>query len=452
MTTAARRRVQLVAMLMLAVALALSSTLPASAATLSGIVVDAQSGMPVARARVIAAAVAFSGQRVFSLTADDGRFEVEVPAGSYVLVVTAAGYPATYFPEGNAEETRAPLSVLADQKIADLRIGLSKGGAISGRVLDWNGDPAAGVSVGLRRPGMRPVNNPAFYVGTPVTAGTDMFGRYRIYGLPAGEFVVVALPQGAPMAFGSSSAPRVKYAPAFYPGVADPEQAALVSVGAGQEATGIDLQLTLTRLVRIEGHLVATTGSPESGLMVELRSRDGSAGARSAVTTGGAFVVNDVAPGRYWLMARTYPERVAGNSARPLWAVTNVTVTGGDLSGVTLVLRPGSTVAGRVRVSADRSPGQVPLDLSTVRVVARPESGDSPIFSSSGGSSAVDGTGAFSIAGLPPGRYRLSAVPVRIGSTPLPSASTGGSVSPTIVTVSTEDVTGVVVELAGDQP
>jgi hypothetical protein len=105
-----------------------------------------------------------------------------------------------------------------------------------------------------------------------------------------------------------------------------------------------------------------------------------------------------------------------------LYATETIDVTGQPVSGVTLRLQPGSRLSGRVTFDAATRPA--PVDLTTVRVAIQPLSSASStssgtVIGSTFGTSAftsVGANGTFEIAGIAPGRYRLTAtVPTEPG-------------------------------------
>jgi len=103
---------------------------------------------------------------------------------------------------------------------------------------------------------------------------------------------------------------------------------------------------------------------------------------------------------------RGLPPRAAGDSVR-LWASTDVTVDGRDIADIALALQAGVSVSGRVVFQGSQlSP---PSDLTRLRVNVTPaDPGPGRELSEPVGGS-VDSSGKFTIEGITPGRYRLSA-------------------------------------------
>ncbi|MEO8484435.1 MAG: hypothetical protein ABI634_19675, partial [Acidobacteriota bacterium] len=154
-------------------------------------------------------------------------------------------------------------------------------------------------------------------------------------------------------------------------------------------------------------------------------------------------------PGTYSVAVRVNPSatpgRAGGGPAGPpqpgLYGLTEVSVDGRDQT-VAVTLRSGVTVSGRVAFDGSMP---VPSDLTRLSV------GLTPVLDASGvavltPSAAVDATGAFTISGVAPGRYRLTAsapgTTAASGWRPRSALLNGHDALDTPFDVSTEDVGG----------
>ena len=218
------------------------------------------------------------------------------------------------------------------------------------------------------------------------------------------------------------------YAPVYYPGTTSSAEAGTIALGVGEEKPGLDFQFQRVPVARVEGLVVNPTGQPLQNIQVSIVNAAGSLpgvdtnGTRAAAE--GRFRLSNVAPGQYTLIAQGMQNPPPGppppNPAQPrapvpraeplrFWAMTTVSVDGRNLSNVVLTLQPGMTVAGRVLFEGTTQ--QPPADFSRVRVNLSPmdvSSGVARAFSSSA-SGRVDANGRFTIAGVLPGKYRLTA-------------------------------------------
>src|SRR5687768_8215811 len=99
--------------------------------TLRGVVVDAGNGAALPRARVNVTAVRANAGS--TLTDGEGRFSVDVAAGTTLTIrIVKAGYASMTLPV-SAEQIRGPDPV---------RIEVPRGGVIAGRAVDLLGQPA----------------------------------------------------------------------------------------------------------------------------------------------------------------------------------------------------------------------------------------------------------------------------------------------------------------------
>src|SRR5439155_2600083 len=118
---------------------------------------------------------------------------------------------------------------------------LARHGAIMGRILDENGDPIEGAAVVLLQTryisGRRRLALPA----NTSMARTNDLGRYRLYGVSAGAYLVSAeVGQVLTTDFPG-------YTRTYFPGTVNPPDAQIVTVASAQQAGDIDFALQQTR-------------------------------------------------------------------------------------------------------------------------------------------------------------------------------------------------------------
>jgi len=410
----------------------ISNQAPA-AATVSGSVADS-AGKPARDALVMIAGIDVGLVRA-TATDESGRFSfTAIPPGRFLLSAGKTRYIAAMYGALRAGRPGSELTIRATESIKDLRLVVSRGASISGRVLDEQGQPIAGARV--RVLGRRMVGTEVALggdAGDPTIITTDDRGAYRAFDLPAGDYVVGVMPRGvatgdtpilqtndvesdshAPTP-GSNGA-SIAYVPKFYPDTALANQAAVLTLTEGAERTGIDIRTTLARFARIDG--VISGGGidrvpPQHQIVLRPRGLDSSGtalyGQNVRATPDGHFSFTNVPPGDYTIFARTQPPNTAPPGLPPVsdppsWALADVSVTGADLTGISLTWQPSLSVSGHVAVEGLTT---LPPDLR-IRVLARPTpaSGvpaqNTPIV--------VDDSGRFTIGGLLPGKYRISAV------------------------------------------
>ena len=506
-----------------------ASAAPTGTSALTGAVVtDAATPAPVRRAIVT---ITGSGQARRTIAGDDGRFAFSaLPAGQFTVTATRPGYVPSSYGAKRPGRPGTPVALDAGQQTA-ITIRMPRGAVITGTIRDERGQPAAGVQVFVVD--ARNAGN-ASAVTSNETAVVDDRGVYRIYGLLPGDFHVLALArQGSPGEIirrseaetdallsgiarrpiaGSSATdrsatlprtpppalPPLNFAPTFFAGTAVFLNASKVTVGAGEERTGIDFTMAPIAMASISG-TVSQPGQAAANVQLSIIS-DGvrlpfvsSNSSNPVLSTppgaDGRFEYTNVAPGRYTITARASPVAPSSSgrggggggasvvtpfnaggpdpAAGALYASATVEVAGSGAAGVALSLQPGAKLAGRVVF--DASSETAPADLTAITVSLSSPTG--LVSMQSGGTiignpfSAVrpvnvrsDGT--FEVSGIAPGRYLLRCTLPADQSAPwwLRTAAAGGRdlIDAPIDVVVGEDITGAVVtftdrrtELAG---
>lgn len=289
-----------------------------------------------------------------SFHAEDGAFVLEeVPAGRWTVEVTA---------EGLQPGTASGITVEEGRTVEGVDIALSKGGTISGEVVEAeSGRPILDASVRAELSGGGR-QMPRFLGGGRTEATTDADGRYEITGLAPGTWAVTASHSEW-----SESSVTVELEDA--PANAD------LRLGAGGSLVGV----------------VLAGGRPVAGAEVGLSEAGGTGrgfggGQGSLTGQDGRFRFDRLAPGRYTLSAS-----LRSQSSDPVEAV----VTGETGQEVTLTLEDGAVVHGTVS-------GLPEVELNGVSVTAN---GPDGYFASS--RTGVDGT--FELTGVPEGTISLRA-------------------------------------------
>jgi protocatechuate 3,4-dioxygenase beta subunit len=350
-------------------------------------------------------------------TDGEGRFEVrDLGPGRYDLEVQAEGFAAT---------TIRGVEIPAGGGQSELgTVILEPGVSLAGQVVDEDGAPLEGASVGA---------SPARGMGLPFPLGgravegveTDAEGRFLLQDLKAGESIDLGV--GLEGYLGRS-----------LPGVAVPREA--------------PLEIVLETAAQIAGQVVNEKDEPVPNAVV-LLSQQGSAfrGGQQHERTGedGTFLFGTVEPGSYTLMAR---QRGALPSEERTLAVTK----GQAVSAVTLVLRRGATVEGQV-FSNDGNP------VHGARVGSVQSSSMNPMnpMASLFVSAETDGDGHYRLEGVPPGSLSLEAnhpghsravrdLEVRPGTNRLDfTLESGTEVAGRVVTALGEPIAGAAVQLMG---
>ena len=252
--------------------------------------------------------------------------------------------PAT--PAGTAEAPPRPGP--APQPSADARV-------VTGRVLSDDGAPVAGAEVVAW---VAPAEDAGAYADSPVASGrTDEDGRYRLTGLPRRPLRLVAR--------GAGHAP----ATASLPGAAIAAPTLRLAAGA-----------------LLAGQVLRPDGRPASGAAVTLVGSALWPAETLSADADGRFRRVDLPPGIYMLRARLEGDATSRSGLR---------ITPDRPADLSLRLAPGARVGGTVRDERGEAVPGAELTLA--------EGGLSPLPRRA----QADDAGAFSLAGLLPGRHTM---------------------------------------------
>jgi hypothetical protein len=282
---------------------------------LEGTVTNKLTGAPVKGAHVIYTRIASGSDPAASPISRDtdiqGHFHLELGPGSYRLWVEREGFARQSYGSGVPEGTGSVLTVAPGQELHDIAFRITPLGALSGRVLDQDGDPLQGVGIQVFRvsyaSGMRQL--------IPVAgASSNDRGEYRCYDLPAGRYFVLATPKGSPLSHpmeAGALVPEVQdaYVPLYYPGVVELESASVVPVPEGGDIQQIDFRLQSIRATTLRGRVSSPVKFDSNQIQVILAHNDhGFASYIDRATAvvdpaTGKFEIRRVAPGSYFLVA-----------------------------------------------------------------------------------------------------------------------------------------------------
>jgi hypothetical protein len=397
--------------------------------SVSGVVTTADANPAALRLANVALVGRETGVMRLTMKDREGRFSFQqLPVDRYAIAASKPPYLGTMAGARRPGHPGTPIALADGQAVTDVTIRMPHGAAISGTVLDERGRPASGVGIGalqarfesgVRVLGAMPVPPQPQNLSQLII--TDKFGRYRVHGLAPGSYAIVAMslrgsrfdtpvladsqvdavlrgePAPPPTSLAASASTMTSPVPVYFPGTTRQSDAQILTVAVGEDRRQVDFQIQSGRAARVEGTVSSSDGRPLGDVSLLLKNVESSPmqSVRSAGVVDGRFAITLVPPGSYTLEARA-------KGGPTLVGTTTVEVDGVDQSGVHVILRPASTLTGRVVME-----GNWPASALTGRSVEL----IGLAGSDRSAARSIDAKGTFAIPDVPPGRYRVKPPP-----------------------------------------
>jgi protocatechuate 3,4-dioxygenase beta subunit len=386
---------------------------PSAVATLSGIVIKEPGSEPVKKAIIeLIAEDQQQGGNYTAVTGADGSFRIEgITPGRYHLFAERTGYIESMNHGGSRGRT---LTLAPGQYLKDIQVRFAAAAIVSGRVTDEDGDPLENAEVTVLRRTFSSGRGRFQQVGSE---RTNDLGEYRISGLAAGSYYLSVSPPpdfkslidsenspavGKNSASTNSEKPSTSYQTTYYPGTPDRSQSEPIQLRAGDEFPA-NFSLTSSPTLTIRGSVANLP--PGSSALIMLQSNDFNVVFNGAeVHRDGSFVIRDVSPGAYTIIASVESASVSMVARQSLQVISN------NIDGLRLVPQTGATVRGRLHWEGKTNGN--PVNCGQTLLTLHPADGDDSLmdFSMGNGFSpvaqiAMDGT--FQWTNVPPGTYSL---------------------------------------------
>jgi hypothetical protein len=429
-------------------------------AMVAGVITNSLTGEPLLRAHIQLQLVGAGGpgnQSYGAMTNSEGKFSItKMPPGHYMIMMDRIGFVV---PLNTAGNRLSDITLGPGDKKDTLKLTLTPVGAITGRVLDADGEPVQNANV---------LAEGATASGGP-SATTDDKGEYRIGGLRPGRYRIKASPQALPFPpeIRSDGTTDAHYSPSYYPGVLTAASATQLQVQPAAQLAGIDIRLVRTPIVTVSGKV---TGAPEGAknVMIQVERPFSRSSSGSQAKPDGTFDLWHLDPGKYTLTATIFNPGGVRLQSAPL----DIEVTSANIEHLELRMVPPFDVTGEMRFDDEQArglqqppaqPGQAqgqngaqmaPPPALQRQIMLRPVSGN--LGQASPADVSADDT--FQFEKLQPGLYHvaLSWPPVYVKSVRVGSTETEGDLldlrnGPAgAITIAAGSVTGQVSGTASD--
>lgn len=404
---------------------------PPATGSLTGKVVDATTKAGIRKATVYATivgpppapgdAVRFTPPTIYSTATDDGgvfRFS-GLPLGPVQLRAEKVGH----LPQSPTGRER--LAIRAGEETPSAELVLVKQAVIVGRVTDLDGEPIERVSV-VAIP-MRRTRTAGGPMGGQ--AMTDDRGEFRLSRMTAGTYKLMATKQGNDFAMPAASAtgePVMVSAPTYFPSALDQSTGSEITVGSGEERTGVEIRMQKTIAVKVAGRVTGDLGNI-SGVNVMLQTYNVTSSGRppmygvgmnhfnAMAGPDGRFTIPNVLPGEYIAMANVH------GPAQAVSGIARLRVGQQDVDQFVIQLQPLARISGKVLAEGD---AKLPLQQVNVSV-------SSAEFGLTGGGGAqVKPDGTFLMENIQRKRLKVQSIAPR--GWYLKALSVGGQRQPTL--------------------
>lgn len=374
--------------------------------SIQGTVIDSKTGQPL-RGAEVSLRVLGQGNRGDSNSAvsdTEGHFAFDgLAAGRYRIIASRNGY-VNRDPRFGGGLRAGMVSLSTGQHADGVVIKLMPSAVLAGRVTSEGDEPVPNVFVQAMKFTYQGEKRQLADVGTSTTNDR---GEYRIWGLAPGKYYVRAThPRGGAMRPGNQV-----YVPIFYPGVSDLSRTQPIELHPGDEISGIDLSFVSLRSVRVSGHVINTSSGPSKQAQVTLVGGSGSmtfAAGQASTDAKGAFEIRGVAPGSYTLIAEQFGNSDTEKVTRGRVAVE---VGEGNLNDVEVIVGPGASVSGHVRIEGKANPDLTKLSVALDAQDDLASMGFAPDVSNV----PLRPDGTFMFHDVPEGTYHIKVLPLPDG-------------------------------------
>jgi hypothetical protein len=378
-----------------------ASALYAQLASIEGLTVNSATNEPIPGVHVRLIAAGFSGvTAAYGATSDrTGRISIAgIRPGTYILAPERSGFIA-YISKSSSSQVPT-LSIRTSQQLTNVRIEMAPRAVLSGRVLDDHGDPIQGIPVSVFA--VDDKDQPNYIIPMPELP-TDDRGEFRVYTVSGHYYLQARAPNvdSRDLPEQRDGATLAPYRSTFYPSTVVKGRAIAVDAVGGKEIGGLEIRMSRQAGVTISG---VVSGMPNTSMRPVVIAQWGNApqvwtsSTSTATDAEGRFTLPNVQAAYYRLWA------VWNGKAQMFSRPLEFKVDEADVANLELAVQPGVTVSGKLEA------GDAAAGAGTKRTVTL-ESED-PVWMMRPSVGDLDADGAFTISGVPLGKYRVVVSPL----------------------------------------
>jgi hypothetical protein len=386
-----------------------SAELPPQTASISGIVVEAGTGKPIANATIQAiakpSAPNLPPMPYTAKSSHDGTFSLtNLKPGDGLLGAMASGYvSAVYVGSGTGRMVWA-----ANQKFTNIRIELMPAGTIAGRIVNQQGEPMANTAVqAVRLSNQNGKRTWRVVESRP----TNELGEYRLFWLDPGRYFIRTV-QGDTVETSISTEMRQlsinekldiqppalirrlesdgtfsdeAVLPIYYPGTPEAAQAVPVEIRPGLTAR-IDFQSSRVPVHRVRGRITGGSVEGGGGSTVRLVPINSNGTQESfpndyldleGLIDGNGFEVSGAPSGSYAVLADLHRDGMS-MSAR-----TTIEVRDADVNDLVVAPTPNVRISGSFLIDGNNNDGKSPSAFAQLQLRLRSKTSDADSIESS---------------------------------------------------------------------
>jgi hypothetical protein len=385
----------------------------AGSAQVEGVVINAATGSPVRKAYVSLSTVEDDPAEALAITDSSGRFGfANVPPGRYHLHARCDGYQQAWYGASTPGHAPGVITLRPGESRQEFALSMTLFGAVSGVVLDQDGDPLDGAVVSIWMPW--------FQRGKPGytqrgTAMTNDRGEYRVFDVVPGRYLVMVNGIGRqamriqPESVASAQPidrAQPQFGAQYYASAERLAGASLLAVASGAEIEGIDFHMAAHSPATLRGTVVPPADLPPdafvqiAGIALDVPDQAQVGFGAGAGPPTYEFAIGGVLPGEYLLVASL------SAGGRPYRGVERVLVNPGVENRATLKLEAGIDLVGNLKIEGNITEKGALVVLSSGDAI--PNNGVAP-------QGEVKADGSFVIPGVVPGIWDIDVQPIPQG-------------------------------------